>query len=122
MRLEQLAEKCQKRGGDCPCITACEAIKECDREMMKAVTDKQAAENRIRHLERVHQRLTSPTATLREGFTFREGLDPVIVFDGEEATFGYEDANGDWVESNEWPFNESYVFSDDCERHGIRVE
>ena len=73
-------------------------------------------------VERILKRLNAPVATLREGFQFRDGLTPVIVFDGDEATFGYEDAQGDWIESNEWPFAESYVWYDDCERHGIRVE
>jgi hypothetical protein len=44
-----------------------------------------------------------------------------MVFDGVDGHFGYEKPDDDWEEAD-WPFNESLVWPDDCERHGIRVE
>lgn len=124
MRLEQLAKACRRRGGECPCPieSQCKALEVCGQEMMAAAAERRSAEARIRKLEQIQQRLESPLATLREDFKFREGLTPVMVMDDGEACFGYEDADGEWIDSDEWPFNESYVFSDDCERNGIRVE
>lgn len=122
MRLEQLAAKCKRRGGDCPCEIGCEAEKACDGELSRLLHERQEADRRFRYVENILRKVQTPPATLRAGFTFRDGLTPVMVFDGDEACFGYEDANGEWTEANVWPFNESYVWADDCERHGIRVE
>lgn len=113
-RLRVMANHCRKRGGDCDCPGDCKAVIAVGQELCKAITDRGEAENRVRALEGIHKRLTTPPATLREGFTFHEGLTPVMVFDGDEACFGYEDADGEWIEANVW--------ADDCERLGIKVE
>jgi hypothetical protein len=73
-------------------------------------------------LENLKRRLQTPPATLRDGFVFHSELQPVMVFDGDVAVFGYEDAVGEWVETDDWPFNETFVWQDDCERRNIRVE
>jgi hypothetical protein len=72
-------------------------------------------------LENLKKRLKAPPATLKDGFTFASHGEPVMVFDYGDASFGYERSEGEWKEGD-WPFNESTIWPDDCERHGIRVE
>lgn len=96
-----------------------DAINEALRELQ---TKRKLIDREIADFDRTRRRLTTPMATLREGFKFDERYEPVIVFDGDEATFGYEDEDGEWIEANVWPFNEGFVWYDDCERLGIRVE
>jgi len=122
-RLRAMAKHCRSRGGDCDCYGAtCKAVTAASQRLCGLIGQKQDVDRGIRNTEAILKRVQSPMATLRDGFKFREGLTPVIVFDGDDATFGYEDKDGEWVECNEWPFNESFVWADDCERHGIRVE
>lgn len=121
-RLTQMAAKCKKRGGDCPCIGDCLALKRAYEEQDKAHSEIRRLQSRLYWLELVALRLQSLPATLRSDFTFDTRYTPVMVFGGGDGQFGYEDGNGDWIDCNEWPFNEEYVFPDDCERFGIRVE
>lgn len=121
-RLQVLAKQCKRRGGNCPCTGLCQAACAVDQELASIAIAERELRDRRQQLESLRRRLSSPLATLKADFKFEPGLDPVIVFDGDEASFGYEDANGDWIERNEWPFNEDYVFGDDCERLGFRVE
>lgn len=121
-RLKQLAAKCKKRGGDCPCVGECLALKLAYAEQDKARAEIRGLQEHVHWLDVVALRLQSPPATLRSDFTFDTRYTPVMVFEGGDGQFGYEDGTGEWIESNEWPFNEDYVFPDDCERFGIRVE
>jgi len=121
-RIKQLSKKCRNRGGDCPCRDRCQAVDAINEALRELETKRKLIDREIDDFERTRRRLTTPMATLREGFTFDERYEPVIVFDGDEATFGYEDKDGEWIEANVWPFNESVVLYDDCERLGIRVE
>lgn len=121
-RLEAMAKRCKNRGGDCPCIGRCQAMDAVDRELGSvAIVEREVKQNRER-LESMRRRISSPMATLKHDFVFAPNLDPVIVFDGEDATFGYENRDGEWIEQNAWPFNEDFVWADDCERLGFRVE
>jgi len=93
-----------------------------DRELGGVSIEEREVKQKRERLESVRRRLASPMATLKTGFVFAPNLQPVIVFDGDEATFGYEDDDGEWIEQNVWPFTEDYVWADDCERLGFRVE
>jgi len=121
-RLKAMIRNCRNRGGECPCGWTCQAVDEIDAALLDLEIERHKIESRIKQLEDCRRRLTAPPATLREGFTFLPGLQPVVVFDGGEATFGYENSDGEWIESNSWPFSQESVWYDDCERHGIRVE
>jgi hypothetical protein len=121
-KLEALAKRCKKRGGDCPCIGRCQAMDAVGRELCVLAMKEREVKQKLERLESVRRRLASPMATLKPHFVFDPNLQPVIVFDGDEATFGYEDSDGEWIEQNVWPFNEDYVWADDCERLGFRVE
>jgi hypothetical protein len=121
-KLEALAKRCKNRGGDCPCIWRCQAIDAVDRELGSAAIKEREAKQERQRLETIRKRLKSPMATLKKGFEFEPNLKPVMVFDGDEASFGYEDSKGEWIDANIWPFNEKYVWADDCQRLGIRVE
>ncbi len=121
-RIRVLAKLCRNRGGACGCTIGCKAVEVAQEREDHLRRKLVGLKKEIAEVERIQKRLNSPMATLRDGFQFIEGLTPVIVFDGDEASFGYEDADGEWVESNTWPFNEGFVWHDDCERHGIRVE
>lgn len=121
-KLEALVKRCKKRGGDCPCIGRCQAMNAVDRELGSIAIEECELKRKRERLESVRRRLESPMATLKPDFVFDPNLQPVIVFDGDEATFGCEDSDGEWIEQNVWPFNEDYVWADDCERLGFRVE
>lgn len=121
-RIKQLSKKCRNRGGDCPCRDRCQAVDAINEALRELETKRKLIDREIDDFERTRRRLTTPMATLRDGFKFDERYEPVIVFDGGEATFGYEDEDGEWIEANVWPFNEGFVWYDDCERLGIRVE
>ena len=121
--VEVLASRCKNRGGDCPCTWHCQALDEVDRQIGSIRIEENKLKHRREGLESLRKKLTTPMATLKDGFVFDPNLQPVIVFDCNEATFGYEDSEGEWIEQDGvWPFNEDYVFPDDCERFGIRVE
>lgn len=121
-RLRVLTRLCRNRGGTCDCAGPCKAVEVAAARVFVLMGEQRKIQAECGKVENMLKRLSTPMATLREGFKFKEGLTPVVVFDGDEASFGYEDENGDWVEDGEWPFNESYVWSDDCVRAGIRVE
>lgn len=121
-KLKALAKQCKKRGGDCPCIGRCQAMDAVDQELGAVAIQEREVKQKRERLESVRQRLASPMATLKPDFVFDPNFQPVIVFDGDEATFGYEDSDGEWIEQNVWPFNEDYVWADDCERLGFCVE
>jgi hypothetical protein len=120
-RIEVLAKRCKKRGGDCPCIGRCQAMDEVDRELCGVAIAEREVKQKRERLESMRRRLGSPMATLKPDFVFDPNLQPVIAFDGDEATFGYEDSDGEWIEQNIWPFNEEFVWADDCERLGFKV-
>jgi hypothetical protein len=98
--------------------------------LLKIASEQSELDHEKKSLRNTERRLTTPLATLKEGFKFQFSLSPVMVFDGDEASFGYVDEDGDWVDGPEhcngndwpWPFNEQYIWPDDCERFGIRVE
>jgi len=121
-KLEAVVKRCKKRGGDCPCIGRCQAMDVVDRELGGVSIEEREVKRKRELLEAVRRRLASPMATLKPDFVFDPNLNAVIVFDGDEATFGYEDRDGEWIEQSVWPFNEKYVWADDCERLGFRVE
>lgn len=121
-RFTNLTKRCRKRGGDCPCHRdECAAAEAIALAILEREAAKRDLDNDIAELKRAELRLKTPPATLRDGFTFDPRYQPVMVFDGDAATFGYENQNGDWIETNHWPFNEAWVWGDDCERLGIRV-
>lgn len=123
-RLRAVAKNCRMRGGqcDCPSLGSCKAVELGSQSLCRLAAERTQLERKIKYVENIVRRVQTRPATLRKDFQFREGMTPVVVFDGDEATFGYEDQNGAWVESDEWPFNESSVWADDCSRHGIKVE
>ena len=121
-RLQALANKCRNRGGSCPCTTRCQALIAVEESLFEVrLAEKEAREKRNR-LEATRRRLLAKPATLKPDFVFDINLQPVIVFDGDEAHFGYEDDNGEWIDQDVWPFNEDVVWPDDCERLGFKVE
>lgn len=120
--LNAVAKTCRTRGGTCDCRGPCMAITLATERLNSLERERREVELEIAKTEDVLRRVQTSPARLRDGFKFKEGLTPVIVFDGGEASFGYEDANGDWECSGEWPFAEAFVWPDDCERLGIRVE
>ncbi len=121
-RLKLLARSCKRRGGRCDCQGECAALDAAETRLSAIRLEISRLVSDERSTEELRDRLKSPMATLKEGFMFMPGLEPVMVFDGGDALFGYETASGDWIETDEWPFNESFVWADDCERFGIRVE
>jgi hypothetical protein len=121
-KLNAVVKRCKKRGGDCPCIGRCQALDEVDRELGAVSWQELDLKQKRKRLEDTRKRLTTKPATLRDDFHFDPNLQPVIVFDGDEAIFGYEDEDGEWIEQNTWPFNEDHVWPDDCERLGFRIE
>ena len=121
-RLQALANRCRNRGGDCPCTIRCQALCTAAEQLEQIAAEERAIKRRREHLEQLTRRLQTKPATLKDGFVFDSRYEPVMVFDGDVASFGYEDSNGDWIECNEWPFNEQFIWADDCERFGIRVE
>jgi hypothetical protein len=120
-RIEAMAKHCKNRGGDCQCRGPCQAIIETERELQSLSVQQVYLQRQRERLENLTKRLKDPMATLKDGFTFEKRGEPVMVFDGENSEFGYEDTDGEWTEAD-WPFNESGIWPDDCERHGIRVE
>lgn len=121
-RLLAVANNCRVRGGSCGCVGLCKALALAEHRLTELFRQRSEIQKQIDATENLQRKVRAKPASLREGFRFREGLEPVIVFDGGEATFGYEDSSGGWIESGEWPFAETYVWPDDCERLGIRVE
>ena len=121
-RLTAVAKRCKKRGGDCPCTSTCEAVATIERRLNGVAAEEYEIKNRRVYLETMKRRLQTPPATLKPSFAFDARYEAVIVFDGNEATFGYESSDGEWFEQNEWPFNEDVIWPDDCERLGFRVE
>ena len=123
-RLQAMAKRCKRRGGDCSCKGQwCEALREAEKEIRWLTGKRVELDQQIEELEHIKERLETPMATLREGFTFKPGLTPVVTYNGGDSYFGYEEDGGEWLEDDgePWPFNEEIVWSDDCERHGIRV-
>lgn len=126
-RIRQMASKCKNRGGDCTCIGECQAKIEVAKLLVHADAIEREARQKRESLQKAIQRLETPLATLHpEAFKeCPEGWEPVMVFDGGEAHFGFENPTNqdDWIDAP-WPFNESSKFAwhDDCTRNGIRVE
>lgn len=121
-RIDVLIAKCKKRGGDCPCTWRCEAISEICVKIDENKNIINGLHNENDTLTRIKDRLETPMATLKDDFKFDSTKgDPVMVFD-DGCVFGYENANGEFVESDDWPFNQRYVYPDDCTRNGIRPE
>lgn len=122
-RLKQLAKTCRKRGGNCPCVGYCAAINACDAALDELYKTHDDIDGKIKDVRQIEKRLRSPMVNWRQGFMPDPRYEPVVVFEGDDqATFGYEDKDGEWIESNEWPFDQPYIWWDDCERLGIRVE
>ena len=114
---------CRKRGGDCPCGNGqCLAATEIQQHVDCLEREKKVIEVAITDWKLKERLLFVPLATLKDDFKFQDIGEPVIVFDSEEAYFGYEDAEGNWYDGKEWPFNQSHILASDCERLGIRVE
>lgn len=122
-RLKAVAKNCRNRGGDCDCYgVTCKAVSIGAESLCGLLAERQRVDRDVTAIEDVMRRVQTAPATLREGFKFREGLTPVMVIDGDGTVFGYEDKDGSWVETSDWPFNDSMVWPDDCVRFGIRVE
>ncbi len=122
-RITAMVSKCRKRNGDCPCLNQCEAEKLIDKAMQKMDQYKKNIDLKQRRYENLKLMINTPVATLKKDFKFREGLTPVMYFDTDEAHFGYVDQDGEWVEDcEEWPFEENYVWPDDCVKNGIQPE
>ena len=122
-RIKAVAKRCKNRGGDCPCVLGCKAIGEIKERRMELIAARRKINDEILALANEANRLQSPWATLRDGFVFDlRGYVPVMVFDGHEASFVYEDENGEVAFDGPWPFNEDIAWPDDCERYGIRVD
>lgn len=64
------------------------------------------------------ERLKTPLATLKEGVIIEDKH--FVVFNGEDAVFGYYQGD-DFIEEP-WPFNQEYIWWDDCDNLGIRWE
>jgi len=120
-RIETMAKRCRNRGGDCQCRGPCQAIVAVITEIQQIANQQVELQRQRERLENLKKRLKAPPATLKDGFTFASHGEPVMVFDYGDASFGYERSEGEWKEGD-WPFNESTIWPDDCERHGIRVE
>lgn len=123
-RLKAMAKKCRNRGGDCPCVGRCEAIRAIEVAIGAVVAEERRLQRERETMENAIRRLNTPPAKLKEGFQFDPRYQPVMVFDCGDAYFGYEDENGEWIDCEDWPFDPSVetIWQDDCERHGIRVE
>lgn len=121
-RINALARRCRTRGGDCPCVRGCDAVRQIETELIAVRAEESNIRKSREWLESTKRRIETPPATLAEGFVFDKRYEPVMVFDGNEGTFGYEDQDGEWIDCDEWPFQQNFIWPDDCERHGIRVE
>lgn len=120
-RIKALEKRCANRGGDCPCVYNCQALGALDVEISRVKAKQKELADELDILEQSRKRLKSPMATLKPDFKFESNLTPVIHFDGDEAMFGYEDSDGEWIEQDIWPFEQEVVWADDCERLGFKV-
>lgn len=122
-RLRAMEKRCRSRGGDCPCpVGSCQAREELERRLSAVLHKLSIAQASRDSLINRIRRITTPPAGLREDFSFDPQKTPVMVFDGEEGHFGYEGDDGEFIDVDEWPFDQEFVWADDCERLGIRVE
>ena len=119
-KLEAVLGRCKQRGGDCPCVSGCQALDFVHARRDELNLARIDIDREIARLDNQRRRLESPMANLVVDIR-RDGLEPVMVFDGDEAIFGWEDQDGEWNEGD-WPFDREWVWPDDCERLGIRVE
>lgn len=121
-RLKEMASQCRTRGGTCDCAGECQTVTALSLELIKASRAERDATDRREAVERQIKRMSSPIATLRRDALAAcpQGYRPVMVFDGEDAIFGFENDDDDRIESD-WPFEEEYVWFDDCTRNGIEV-
>lgn len=121
-RISAMAKNCKKRGGSCPCMGKCQAIGAIDNALADIASKQRELGFQKSHLESIGRRLLSAPVNIKEGFRFDPDMTPVVVFDGEEAIFGYADDAGDFFPEDVWPFDQEYIWQDDCERLGIDVE
>jgi len=79
-------------------------------------------QTRLESIERLQRMADSPLAKLTQELSPPEGYNTVAVFDCEEVSFYYENEDtGDMIELP-WLFDQTYIWPDDCEAVGIRVE
>ena len=89
----------------------------------KAAGDRAAAERHEKMIAELVKMSESPLAKLVKPLNPPEGYESVAVFDGDGVSFMYENCEtGDTIEIAAWPFDKNYVWPDDCEAAGIRVE
>lgn len=122
-RTRILAEQCRSRGGACPCVNVCAAMTAIDDELCEKSRARSALLAESRHLTNAKKRLKAKPATVDPNFVWGapEGWRPVIVFDGDDAEAGYE-CDGEYEAYGSWPWDQTYIWWDDCERNGVHWE
>ncbi len=78
----------------------------------------------LRQLELLRGKATTPKCSLLKPLLApKEGLEPVAVYDGEGVQFYWCDENDEeMIEFKEWPVDREYVWTEDLEELGFRVE
>lgn len=107
-------------------MTFCQAKQALEQELEQLRRQSAKIESEIKWTEKQAERAITPIASIRDDYVTAcpEGYQPVMVFDGGgDAYYGYDkQESGDWIDANTWPFDQDYVWHDDCEKNGIRVE
>ena len=112
LRMRAVAKQLRRNGGDNQTLR--EYVAKLQRAAVKA-------ERKAKNAQMLLDMAASPVARLKQPIDCPEGFEPVCVFDCGEASFFFEDENQEVIEMD-WPFVESFVYPDDCEHYGIRVE
>ena len=107
-------------------MTFCKAKAAIEQEVDRLRREASKIESEIRWTEKQLERSITPIAKIRDDYVTScpEGYEPVMVFDGGgDAYYGYQNREtDDWIDANTWPFEQDFVWHDDCEKNGIRVE
>lgn len=109
-----LANRCKRRGGDCPCKGDCQA----ERALHKRLTE---LDSEKRQLKSALEKITTKPATVRGDWT----LPIKPAGDGWCPHWYSEKDDPDCVDfpsgRESWPFEENYAYADDWERAGFQV-
>lgn len=77
--------------------------------------------NVVRNLKVLRRMAMTPPAKLITKLDPPEGHRTVAVFDSEDVAFYYMDGEDENLIEIPWPFDNQYVYQDDCEAAGIEV-
>jgi len=117
-RIENAIRSIKKTGNNSGVL---KVLLDLDQELSRAETEKKTALLKIETLNSLRKTLLQPPIKIKKDFVFKDGLKPVVLFDGDEVTFAYLRPDGEY-EEGEWPFDQEYITDYDCERLGIEWE